>query len=328
MYTKEEIITMYLNKFDFLNNAVGIETASRVYFGVEPAELNIEQAATLVGMCKNPSLYNPASARRRPKCQERRNVVLGQMLKAKHITQEECDSLRQLPIELDYHRVDHKLGIAPYFREYLRKTLQAKEPKRKNYASWQLKPYGQYYLDSLEWENNPLYGWIEKNPKADVLIFNIEEEGETTRRSNDKVKKIGLLSYMNYGAARLVIKRSAVSYGGVSFNLNFGGGTPHSCGEDTLFLRDCLKAGLKMYAVPYTVAKLTETRESSWFKGYTEKYFYDKGVVLGIAHPVLGRLFALYLTVRHGEYVSESEFSKKQILKFMLNGIKHKKGDI
>ena len=169
---------------------------------------------------------------------------------------------------------------------------------------------------------------FEKNPKADVLIFNIEEEGETTRRSNDKVKKIGLLSYMNYGAARLVIKRSAVSYGGVSFNLNFGGGTPHSCGEDTLFLRDCLRAGLKMYAVPYTVAKLTESRESSWFKGYTEKYFYDKGVVLGIAHPVLGRLFALYLALRHGEYVAESEYSRKQILKFMLNGIKHKKGDI
>ena len=177
LYTKEEIITMYLNKFDFLNNAVGIETASRVYFGIEPSELNIEQAATLVGMCKNPSLYNPASTRRRPKCQERRNVVLGQMVKAKYITKEECDSLKQLPIELDYHRVDHKLGIAPYFREYLRKTLQAKEPKRKNYASWQLKPYGQYYLDSLEWENNPLYGWIEKNPKADGSKYDIYHDG-------------------------------------------------------------------------------------------------------------------------------------------------------
>ncbi|MBQ5925489.1 MAG: transglycosylase domain-containing protein, partial [Paludibacteraceae bacterium] len=177
LYTKEEIITMYLNKFDFLNNAVGIETAARVYFGVEPSELNIEQAATLVGMCKNPSLFNPASERRRPKCQERRNVVLGQMLKADLITKEECDSLKQLPIKLDYHRVDHKLGIAPYFREYLRKTLQAKEPKRKNYASWQLKPYGQYYLDSLEWENNPLYGWIEKNPKSDGTKYDIYHDG-------------------------------------------------------------------------------------------------------------------------------------------------------
>ncbi len=177
LYTKEEIITMYLNKFDFLNNAVGIETASRVYFGIEPSELNIEQAAMLVGMCKNPSLYNPASTRRRPKCQERRNVVLGQMLKADLISKSEFDSLKLLPIELNYHRVDHKLGIAPYFREYLRKTLQAKEPKRKNYASWQLKPYGQYYLDSLEWENNPLYGWIEKNPKSDGTKYDIYHDG-------------------------------------------------------------------------------------------------------------------------------------------------------
>ena len=69
------------------------------------------------------------------------------------------------------------MGIAPYFREYLRKTLQAKEPKRKNYASWQLKPYGQYYLDSLEWENNPLYGWIEKNPKADGSKYDIYHDG-------------------------------------------------------------------------------------------------------------------------------------------------------
>ena len=177
LYTKEEIITMYLNKFDFLNNAVGIETAARVYFGINPSELNIEQAAMLVGMCKNPSLYNPASSRRRPKCQERRNVVLSQMQKAGHITRHECDSLQQLPIKLNYTRVDHKLGMAPYFREYLRKTLQAKEPRRKNYASWQLQPYGQYYLDSIEWANNPLYGWIEKNPKADGTKYDIYHDG-------------------------------------------------------------------------------------------------------------------------------------------------------
>ena len=171
----EWVIATKLEKL--YTNAVGIETAARVYFGVEPSELNIEQAATLVGMCKNPSLFNPASERRRPKCQERRNVVLGQMLKADLITEAEFDSLKQLPIKLDYHRVDHKLGIAPYFREYLRKTLQAKEPKRKNYASWQLKPYGQYYLDSLEWENNPLYGWIEKNPKSDGTKYDIYHDG-------------------------------------------------------------------------------------------------------------------------------------------------------
>jgi glycosyltransferase involved in cell wall biosynthesis len=169
---------------------------------------------------------------------------------------------------------------------------------------------------------------FEENPKADVLIFNLEEEGDTDRRANTKARKIGLLNYMNYGAARFVIRRSAVSYHGISFNQNFGGGTPHNCGEDTLFLRDCLKEGLRMYAVPYTVAKLTESRESSWFKGYTEKYFFDKGVVFGIAHPVLGKLFSIYIAMRHGEYVAQSEFSRKQILKFMFNGIKYAKGAI
>ena len=177
LYTKEEIITMYLNKFDFLNNAVGIKTAAWVYFGTEPSQLNIEQSAMLVGMCKNPSLYNPASARRREQCLNRRNVVLGQMEKAKYITTEECDSLKQLPITLDYHRVDHKLGLAPYFREYLRKSLNAKEPIKKNYAKWQLEPYGQYYLDSIEWANNPLYGFCEKNPKSDGSKYDIYQDG-------------------------------------------------------------------------------------------------------------------------------------------------------
>lgn len=177
LYTKEEILTMYLNKFDFLNNAVGIKTASQVYFGVQPSDLNIEQAATLVGMCKNPSLYNPASSRRKEKSRERRNVVLEQMYKANLLTREECDSIKQLPLELDYHRVDHKLGLAPYFREYLRKTLSAKKPKRSNYASWQLVPYGQYYLDSLEWANNPLYGFIEKNPKSDGSKYDLYNDG-------------------------------------------------------------------------------------------------------------------------------------------------------
>ncbi len=177
LYTKEEIITMYLNKFDFLNNAVGITTASNVYFGCNADELKIEQAATLVGMCKNPSLYNPARESRRQATEDRRNVVLKQMEKADLITEQECDSLKQIPLKLNFHRVDHKLGMAPYFREYLRRMLTAKEPDPDDYAEWQLKPYQQYYLDSLEWENNPLYGWIEKNPKSDGSHYDIYRDG-------------------------------------------------------------------------------------------------------------------------------------------------------
>ncbi|MDT8413471.1 MAG: transglycosylase domain-containing protein [Vicingaceae bacterium] len=123
-YTKEEIIVMYLNKFDFIYNAVGIKSASNVYFNKEPFELNIEEAAILVGMAKNPSLYNP---KRFPEnALKRREVVLSQMKKNELLTQQAYDSLRVLPIELDYKVVDHKEGIAPYFRETLRLELQEK----------------------------------------------------------------------------------------------------------------------------------------------------------------------------------------------------------
>ncbi len=177
LYTKEEILTMYLNKFDFLNNAVGIKTASWVYFGKLPSELNIEEAATLIGMCKNPSLFNPASAKRRENCIERRNVVLKQMQKSEYLTNIQVDSISKLPITLDYHRVDHKLGMAPYFREYLRKMLTAKKPEKKNYASWNKTPRGKFFLDSLQWEENPLYGFCEKNRKADGTKYNIYNDG-------------------------------------------------------------------------------------------------------------------------------------------------------
>lgn len=175
LYTKQEIITMYLNKFDFLNNAVGIKTASQVYFGKAPDQLKIEEAAMLVGMCKNPSLYNPL--RRKEQTLQRRNVVLKQMEKADFITKEENDSLKMLPLTLNYHKVDHKLGLAPYFREYLRMCLMAKEPKRSQYADWQLKPHGKYSMDSLAWATNPLYGFFAKNPKSDGSTYNLYTDG-------------------------------------------------------------------------------------------------------------------------------------------------------
>ncbi len=157
-YTKEEIITMYLNYFDFLHNAVGIKTAAKTYFNKEPKDLNINECATLVGMCKNPSLFNPV--RRPEQSQGRRDVVLDQMLKSGRLTQAEVDSCKALPLELNFHRQDHKDGHATYFREYLRTVLTAKKPDRDNYASWQ----GQkFYEDSLAWANDPLYGWCNKN---------------------------------------------------------------------------------------------------------------------------------------------------------------------
>lgn len=171
-YTKEEILTMYLNKFDFLNNAVGIKTAAFTYFGCEPKDLKIEEAATLVGMCKNPSLYNPVRYNERSR--GRRNVVLDQMRKAGYITEAERDSLQALPLKLKYNRVDHKEGLATYFREYLRGVLTVKKPDKADYRGWQMQ---KYYEDSLDWENNPLFGWCEKNTKKDGTKYNLYTDG-------------------------------------------------------------------------------------------------------------------------------------------------------
>lgn len=171
-YTKEEILSMYLNKFDFLNNAVGIKTAAYTYFGCEPKDLKIEEAATLVGMCKNPSLYNPVRFNERS-C-GRRNVVLEQMRKAGYITDAECDSLQALPLKLTYNRVDHKEGLATYFREYLRGVMTAPKPVRSDYRGWQMQ---KFYEDSIAWETNPLYGWCAKNKKKDGTNYNIYTDG-------------------------------------------------------------------------------------------------------------------------------------------------------
>lgn len=173
-YTKEEIIKMYLNQFDFLNNAVGIKTAAHVYFNTTPDSLKIEQAAMLVGMAKNPSLYNPVRADRKDAAVGRRNVVLQQMLKADLITEAECDSLCVLPLEVKFTKVDHKDGIAPYFREAVRLMMQAKEPRRGDYPDWDQQ---RFVDDSIQWATNPLYGWVEKNPKPDGTKYNIYTDG-------------------------------------------------------------------------------------------------------------------------------------------------------
>jgi penicillin-binding protein 1A len=159
-YTKEEIINLYLNKFDFLYNAVGIQSACRVYFDKLPSEVTVEEAAMLIGMCKNPSLYNPN--RRPEQTLNRRNTVLALMQKNNYIAKAECDSVSKLPLATRFSRIDHKEGLAPYFREYLRLTLTAKKPDLKDYRPWQRQKYSE---DSAAWLNNPLYGWCTKNNK-------------------------------------------------------------------------------------------------------------------------------------------------------------------
>ncbi|MDD2474393.1 MAG: transglycosylase domain-containing protein [Dysgonamonadaceae bacterium] len=172
-YTKEEILNLYLNKYDFNYDAVGIMSAAKTYFDKLPSELNIEESAMLVGMCKNSSLYNPL---RRPELtQQRRNVVLLQLEKSDHISKSQKDSLQQIDIKLEFNRSGHREGLAPYFRQYLAGVMMSKKPERKNYrASW-LKQ--QYIEDSISWENDPLYGWCYKNIKSDGSYYNIYTDG-------------------------------------------------------------------------------------------------------------------------------------------------------
>ncbi len=172
LYSKEEILTMYLNQFDFLYNAVGVKSAAQVYFSTTPDQLTIEEAAMLVGMCKNPSMYNP---RRRPeRALNRRNTVLDQMCKYGYLSNQECDSLQALPVDIKYQSVDHKQGLAPYFREYLRQVLTAKEPKKSNYSEWNAH---QYDIDMRLWRENPLYGFCNKNHKPDGTPYDLYHDG-------------------------------------------------------------------------------------------------------------------------------------------------------
>jgi penicillin-binding protein 1A len=171
-YTKEEILTMYLNKYDFLNLAVGIKSAAAVYFNTTPDLLTLEQSAMLIGMAKNSSLYNPV---RRPELtMQRRNVVLAQMNKYGYISKQECTSAQAKPLNLDFHRVDFKTGLAPYFREYLRQAMNASKPERADYRVWQAQKYKE---DSVEWASNPLFGWCNKNKKTDGSSYNLYRDG-------------------------------------------------------------------------------------------------------------------------------------------------------
>ena len=179
-YTKKEILAMYLNRFDFLNNAVGIKSAANVYFGKEPENLNIQEAAMLVGMLKNPSYYNPI--RYPERTQDRRNVVFDQMVKAGKLTQAEADSLKTMPLGINYTRMNYHDGGSPYLREEIRRMMMAKKPERphrskyKDEVTWNI-AYGNYMTDSTEWENNRLYGWIEKNPKPNGDKYDLFTDG-------------------------------------------------------------------------------------------------------------------------------------------------------
>lgn len=139
---------------------------------------------------------------------------------------------------------------------------------------------------------------FEECPDADVLVFNLIEK-RPVRYINKKITRVRRGNYARYGAARIALKRNAVMAAGIRFSLLFGGGAMYGSGEDTLFLQDCLSQGLKIYAVPYALAEIDQSAESTWFKGYDRKFFTDKGALYAALHPVLWRLYALRFLVRY-----------------------------
>ena len=171
-YTKDEIIAMYLNYFDFLHNAVGIKIAANTYFSKEPKDLTVTESAVLVGLCKNPSYFNPV--RHPERSLERRNVVLNQMKKAGYLSEDDYRKYSAEPLNLKFHVADHKDGIAVYFRDFLRRYIMAKQPDRANYPSWNMV---KYHIDSLNWETDPLYGWCNKNFKKNGDPYNVYTDG-------------------------------------------------------------------------------------------------------------------------------------------------------
>ena len=169
-YTKDEIITMYLNAVFFGSEAYGINTAARTYFDKKTGDLLLEESACLVGIVNKPTRYNPAI--NPEQSLERRNHVLKQMAKYGYITKAECDSVSALPIVLSYQRQDHTAGIGSYFRDMLRKYMNATKPKRSSYTQVE-----DFRRDSTRWVEDPLYGWLNKNNKPDGSQYNLDKDG-------------------------------------------------------------------------------------------------------------------------------------------------------
>ncbi len=169
-YTKEEIVDMYLNSIFFGSGAYGIKAASETFFGKEPSDLCVEEAALLVGMVNKPTRYNPVLNPERSL--ERRNFVIGQMEKNGYLSEAQRDSIQAIPINLNYQVLDHNAGLAPYFRDMLRRDMSASAPRRSDYQFVE-----EYSRDSLRWREDPLYGWLNKNRKADGSRYDLDRDG-------------------------------------------------------------------------------------------------------------------------------------------------------
>lgn len=155
-------------------------------------------------------------------------------------------------------------------------------------------------------------------PQADVIVFNIRSK--RPRRSIRRPSRVRWFNYMRYGAARIAARRASVERAGLRFSGEFGGGGRYGSGEDTIFLHDCLRRGLRIYAVPLMLAS-TDDADSSWFHGYDARFFADKGALMAAIYGRLGSLFCWALVLRHPEY-RESGFSFLERLRRMRAGLR------
>ena len=169
-YTKEEIVDMYLNAVFFGANSYGIHSASAYFFNKKPIDLKAEESAVLVGMVNKPTRYNPVL--NPDKALERRNLVLDRMCSSGYLTRHECDSIKQLPIKVYARTADRTTGVGPYFRDMLRRTMNAQKPRRRDYQFVE-----EFQADSLRWEDDPIYGWLNKNFKSDGSQYDLDRDG-------------------------------------------------------------------------------------------------------------------------------------------------------
>lgn len=164
---------------------------------------------------------------------------------------------------------------------------------------------------------------FKQNPTADVIIFNLYEENPTRYIIKDKFK-VNFMNYMRFGAVRIAFRTNSITKNGIYFNQHFGGGTEHSSGEDSLFLTECIKKKLNIIAVPVYIATLTEERESTWFKGYNDKFFKDKGILFYYISKRWSKLLCLQFAIRHRNKFKD-EKTVQEAFQIMLKGINEEK---
>lgn len=158
---------------------------------------------------------------------------------------------------------------------------------------------------------------FKKHPEADMILFNVENHGHKTK----KFERIRQHNCGRFGGVRIAFRRLPVIKNAISFNLLFGGGARFSAGEDNMFIRDAIRKGLKVYASPITILRLNDSRESTWFKGYTDKFFSDLGTSYCFHYGRLARICVIIQLIRHRkEFLKDKTF--KDAYSSALNGIK------